>query len=270
MARRSKNSVTVSLFPFMSILACVIGTLTLLITGMALGQMDNEVVHSAERYDKVKRQIEKEKRRIQELEEKLKEAESGANDELKKLADAKMRLEELERQREALFAAAEKPEKETEIEVPIVDEDKHKKRIAAIQEELQELNAQIAALQSKVAELGDVEESKVIIQPSGSGVDLNPTFVECRISELVFLEEDPPRRVRRADMGADEGFRELLAKISKDPKGIVIFLVREDALGTYFAAYDIARQRYARAGKLPVIGQGQIDLSVFKQLQKKK
>jgi len=75
--------------------------------------------------------------------------------------------------------------------------------------------------------------------------------------------------VRRADMATDEKFRDLLQSIAKKPKGIIIFLVREDALGTYFAAYDIARARYARAGKLPVIGQGQIDLSVFKQLKKK-
>ena len=53
MARRAKTKVTVSLFPFMSILACVIGTLTLMLTAMALGQMDNDVVLSAERYEKV-------------------------------------------------------------------------------------------------------------------------------------------------------------------------------------------------------------------------
>ena len=35
MARRRKKSITVSLFPFMSILACVIGTLTLMLTAMA-------------------------------------------------------------------------------------------------------------------------------------------------------------------------------------------------------------------------------------------
>ena len=60
MARRRKKSITVSLFPFMSILACVIGTLTLMLTAMALGQMDNEVVYSAERYKKVEDQIQQE------------------------------------------------------------------------------------------------------------------------------------------------------------------------------------------------------------------
>ncbi len=70
-------------------------------------------------------------------------------------------------------------------------------------------------------------------------------------------------------MAADEAFVALLDRIARQPKGIVIFLVREDALDTYFAAHDIARTHYARAGKLPVIGQGRIDLSVFNQLKKK-
>jgi hypothetical protein len=269
MARRAKNKVTVSLFPFMSILACVIGTLTLMLTAMALGQMDNDVVLSAEKYDKVKRQIEQEKRRLFEVQKKLDEAESGADDELKKIADAKMRLEELQRQIDAVSDELDQPADKSEIEIPIVDEEKHKKRMAAILEEMADLNEQIAKLQAQVAELGDAEESKVIIQPSGSGVDLDPTFVECTVSGLVLLEEQPQRRLRRADMGTDEPFLALLDTIAKRPKGIVIFLVREDALDTYFAAYNIARQRYARAGKLPVIGHGQIDLSVFKQLQKK-
>ena len=47
-----------------------------------------------------------------------------------------------------------------------------------------------------------------------------------------------------------------------------IFLVHEDALDTYFAAHDIARTHYARAG---TTGDrpGRIDLSVFNQLKKK-
>ena len=264
MARRRKKSITVSLFPFMSILACVIGTLTLMLTAMALGQMDNEVVYSAERYKKVEDQISQEQQLIRKLEEQLKEAAAGVDEELMK---ANLRREELERQIAALQDAREAPAETPDI--PPVDEQKHKKRIEAIQMELAQLNEEIARLQPKVAELGDAEESKVIIQPSGSGTDLEPTFVECTAAGLVFLEEKPPRRLRKADMAADEAFVALLDRIARQPKGIVIFLVREDALDTYFAAHDIARTHYARAGKLPVIGQGQIDLSVFNQLKKK-
>ena len=264
MARRRKKSITVSLFPFMSILACVIGTLTLMLTAMALGQMDNEVVYSAERYKKVEDQINQEQQLIRKLEEQLKEASAGVDEELMK---ANLRREELERQIAALQDAREAPPEMPDI--PPVDEEKHKKRMEAIQMELAQLNEEIAKLQPKVAELGDAEESKVIIQPSGSGTDLEPTFVECTAAGLVFLEEKPPRRLRKADMAADEAFVALLDRIARQSKGIVIFIVREDALDTYFAAHDIARTHYARAGKLPVIGQGRIDLSVFNQLKKK-
>ncbi len=264
MARRAKNKVTVSLFPFMSILACVIGTLTLMLTAMALGQMDNEVVYSAERHEKLQDQIKKEQQLLRELEKQLEEAGAGVDEEL---MNANLQREELERQIAALQDARDAPE-EMPV-VPPVDDEKHKKRMAAIQEELAQLNEEIAKLTAQVAELGDAEESKVIIQPSGSGTDLNPTFVECTTAGLVFLEDNPPRRLRRADMAADESFLALLDGIAKQPKGIVIFLVREDALDTYFAAYNIARAHYARAGKLPVIGQGQIDLSVFKELKNK-
>ncbi len=264
MARRAKNKVSVSLFPFMSILACVIGTLTLMLTAMALGQMDNEVVYSAERYKKVEDQIKEEQQLLRKLQEQLKEAGAGMDEELMK---ANLRREELERQIAALQDARETPAEMPDI--PPVDEEKHKKRMEAIQKELAQIHEEIAKLQPKVAELGDAEESKVIIQPSGSGTDLEPTFVECTAAGLVFLEEEPPRRLRKADMAADEAFLALLDRIAKQPKGIVIFLVRDDALDTYFAAHDIARSHYARAGKLPVIGQGQIDLSVFNQLKKK-
>ena len=50
MARRPAEEDGVSLFPFLSVLACVIGTLTLMIMALALGQMDTEEVASAEDY----------------------------------------------------------------------------------------------------------------------------------------------------------------------------------------------------------------------------
>ena len=55
MARRAAGEQDdVSLFPFLSVLACVIGTLTLMIAALALGQMDNPTVASAERYEAVR------------------------------------------------------------------------------------------------------------------------------------------------------------------------------------------------------------------------
>jgi hypothetical protein len=82
---------------------------------------------------------------------------------------------------------------------------------------------------------------------------------------VVIYEDDPPKRVRKADLKTDETFLALLNRISADDTKTVIFLVRDDALSTYFAAAAVARSRYAKNGKLPVIGHGKIDVSLFKK-----
>ena len=53
--RPTDNDNEVSLFPFLSILACIIGVLTLMISTLALSQMDNDVVAAAEEFERVSR-----------------------------------------------------------------------------------------------------------------------------------------------------------------------------------------------------------------------
>ena len=43
-SRRTKRDFASSLFPFLSVLACVIGTLTLLIAALALGQVAEDLL----------------------------------------------------------------------------------------------------------------------------------------------------------------------------------------------------------------------------------
>ena len=265
MTRRRRSKLSISLFPFLSILACVIGTLTLLITALALGQMDTDEVASELRLDYLKRQIEKTRARIEQLKEDLGEVESGADDLQKQLADAIVELERLKRLKEALLENVDK-EVKPEIDVPTVDPEMHEKRKAQMEEELQ---SQEELKQKLLAELKQrkrpPEEAEVIIQPGGSGIDLEPTFVECAASGIVVYEGEKPRRVLRADLSSDKDFLALLDRVAADPKATVIFLVRDDALSTYYAALSLARSRYARNGKLPVIGHGKIDLSMFEK-----
>ena len=266
--RKRSDKLAISLFPFLSILACVIGTLTLLITAMALGQMDNDTVASAEEYQRIQDAIKKERQLIETIEARIKKAEEEAGDALKKLADARVKLEELLLEKESLLASVDKTgdKKKPPTEIPTVDEEKHKKRMAQIQEEIVQQKALIEELAAELKKRGGpVREAEVIIQPSGSGADLEPTFVECTAAGIVLLEADPPKHVRRADLAGDEDFRSLLEDVASRPKATVIFLVRDDGLPAYFAASGVARSRYARNGKLPVIGQGKIDLTLFKK-----
>ena len=269
MAKRKRGKrLSISLFPFLSILACVIGTLTLLITAMALGQMDNDTVASAEDFQRVQDAIEKERKTIEEIEKRIEAAEADAGDALKELADARVKLEELLLKKEALLALNDEKEDEEKppIEIPIVDEEKHKKRMAELQTEIAEQEALIEQLAAQLKQRGGpIREAEVIIRPTGSGVDLEPIFVECSTAGIVMLDAVPPKHVRRADLAGDEDFGSLLEDVANRPKATVIFLVRDDGLPTYFAASRVAQSKGARNGKLPVIGQGNIDLSVFKK-----
>lgn len=262
MARRRKNKLTVSLFPFLSVLACVIGTLTLMITALALGQMGGEDTASALRLDSIKRQIKAYQKRIEAMKAKL----AGADSMNKRLAETQVELERLKLQKDLLFKENEDEVPKPDIEIPDVDPEAHQKRMEQLAAELKEREDLMKQLLAEIKKRKKPpEEAQVTIQPGGSGVDLEPTFVECAASGVVIFAEDPPRRVPRAAMAKDEGFLALLDRIAKQPKGTVIFLVRDDGLGTYYSASAMARSHYARNGKLPVIGHGKIDLSFFKR-----
>jgi len=242
----------------------VIGTLTLMITALALGQMDTDEMASELKLDYLKRQIEITLARIEQLKQQLGEVESEAGDLLKQLADAKVELARLKRLQAALLEDVGKKEKKPEIDIPAVDPERHKKRLAQMKKELETQEEQKDKLLAELKERKrPPDEAQVIIQPGGSGVDLKPTFVECAASGIVVYEGETPRRVLRADLGSDEGFLALLDRVAADSKATVIFLVRDDALSTYYAARSLARSHFARNGKLPVIGHGKIDLSMF-------
>ncbi len=262
MARRRKDKLSVSLFPFLSVLACVIGTLTLMITALALGQMDTDEMASAVRLNSIQRQIKALELLIEQHKDKL----ANADDTQKRLAETKIELRRLELQKELLIKQNEKDPSKPEVEIPVVDEEAHKKRMEQLAETLKQHQDQLKQLQAELERRGKPpEEAEVSIQPSGSGVDLDPTFVECSAAAVVIYEEEPPRRVARAVLAKDEGFLAILDRVAKQPKATVIFLVRDDGLSTYRLASSIARSHYARNGKLPVIGHGKIDLSMFKR-----
>ena len=121
-------------------------------------------------------------------------------------------------------------------------------------------------MNQKLGLLARRREAEVSIQPGGSGVDVKPTFVEVNAAEVVIYDANKQIRVRRADLDKPGGaFHKLVDKVSKQPKGSVIFLLRSnpEAIGTYNTARYVARTRYCPSGKLPVPGDGIIDLSIF-------
>ena len=78
----------------------------------------------------------------------------------------------------------------------------------------------------------------------------------------------PPKRIRAAEMVKDQDFLNLLTKVANNQNSSVVFLIRSDALGVYRAAKKICDDRNIRNGKLPVVGNGKIDLSAFNEAAK--
>lgn len=264
MARRRRAKLAVSLFPFLSILACVIGTLTLMITALALGQMDDSSLNEQMRLDALKKQLEADLKLIEQLKAEIAKFEDHTDNLTRRIVDARREAEALERRTEELLEQQEEVP-EVELEVIAIDLDAHKERIAELQKELEAFQQKREELAAELNRRGEPpEEAEVIVRPGGTGVDLDPTFVECTSSGIFIHEGEEPVHVRTGDLRTDETFRGLLERIAGRPKASVIFLIRDDAVGTYNTARSVALELRARNGKLPVIGHGKLDLSMFR------
>lgn len=266
MARRQRIAIPVSLFPFLSILACVIGVLTLMITGLAIGQMRNkgenpEEVERAREFLRLKAQAEADEadaaeltRRIDDM-QRNRRRETNARQALAKIVEQKGQFEA--NQRTAAELAAQLQEQEQQAAQLEADAARRKQELAATRKAIDDQNAKLAA------------DPRVTVQPGGTGVDLAPTFVECDARGIVIHEGAEHRAIARAAMSTSLDYIGVLDRAAQRPRGTVIFLVRPAGVANYYLARSIARSRYCRNGKLPVPGDGPLDLSVFEEMLKR-
>ncbi len=253
MARRPAEEDGVSLFPFLSVLACVIGTLTLMIMALALGQMDTEEVASAEDYEAIKRKLAEVQEEIEQLTAKV-----GTLDEsIRKLVESRTKMDDLTIK--LMELTQEMPE-----EPETVDMEPRLADLKTLEAELAALEKQLAPMEEELKKrTAPPEEAVVMIRPGGTGVDIEPTFVECRVDSIVIYENKQPKRIPKSEIATNTVYLKLLDRTVKNKKRSIIFLIRDDGIGTYLSARSVARRKYARNGKLPVIGHGQLDLSMF-------
>lgn len=261
MSRRRRDDAQVSLFPFLSVLACIMGALTLMIGASALGQMDLAAEPaSAKPTDNsapLKRELE-----LIASEMRVLEARKQVADQIHvQLNLAVNELSKLQAQ-----WAEQKKQVQTNAELKAQLERQLaelKTRITQLESNLKQRTAKIQELEGELARrTAPPPEATVQVRPSGSGRDLDPTFIECRADGIVLYNHADPRDVPVAELRTNAGFLEMLQGLSQDPKATVIFLVRSDGISTYFVARDVARSKNCRNGKLPIVGQGEIDLSL--------
>lgn len=268
--RRGGEDEGVSLFPFLSIIACVIGVLTLLISALALAQMGgNEDIAKIEQLQKLQRDLKALQEEIDRLRGELDEDAIRKANEMdekrRQLLAAQQRLKELE---ELIAQLREKGAKPKEVvDIPEVEGEIPQQALDDMQTELKGLKEQIAQLEKDLSERKKKpEESEVSVVPGGSGIGFEPVFVECTGQSIVIHTghgQDEPVHVPVGGVEGNKAFLDLLDHVAASNKRTLVFLLRDNGLGTYRKVRDLADWAEVRNGKLPVIGKGRLDLSYF-------
>ena len=266
MPRRPRtNDDEISLFPFLSIIACVIGVLTMMIATLALAQTDTPDVAQIENFEQDKKALDRTKTRIEqiklEISESLKLREQQKQNNTNKAEIAKM-LNELESIEKELAE-----QKKVQIVIPKVDP-KSRETASDMQAQYTRLEEEIAQLEQDLKERKDKSEANVTVLPQGSGLNFEPHFVECAADSFVLHTQTPPKRIRAANAAKAKEFIDLMELAANGKNDSIVFLVRSDGLTTFRTLKSLCDQRSIRNGKLPVVGQGRIDLSAFTDKKK--
>ena len=259
----------VSLFPFLSIIAAIIGVLTLMIAAITLDQMNQgdskQIVANAIRSEELRASIEKQEEKIRTIRLSL------SDEDLALLANAENRENEIVKTKielEALLKELEESQKEldilikVEIVVPEIPPDSIE-TLADLRLEHGELQKRVNALQKEVAVKKAETEGSVKVLPGGTGLNVTPHFVECTDGAIVLHGASESTRIRQAEILSHSLFKELLQTVVNKPGNAITFLLRHDGLQSYRLAKRMCDQNSVRYGKLPVVGDGRLDFTNF-------
>ncbi|MFO1438665.1 MAG: hypothetical protein U1F81_10090 [Verrucomicrobiaceae bacterium] len=271
--RRSSEGGEVSLFPFLSILACLIGALVLMIVVLVMAQVGKaegrsaEEIKRAQDYIQMKKDIaEREKldvvlkEKIAVLEEVKKQMEERQQRfvKLRKLLDTSKEIQETN------MKLSQQMQKE--LDDLLLELEGLKKQQAESKAEIEKLMAEIKARQ--VPE--DKKIPPVVVQPSGGGMaeDTKVFFVEASGGALKILSawgtEDYRLPANAETVLGDVAYNHFLTEVAKIPKALVLFLIRDDGQGAFNNGAGRADNDYkVRIGKLPIPGRGVLDLKTF-------
>ncbi len=273
MARRPQaEEDDVSLFPFLSIIAAVIGVLTLMIAAVTLGQMNQddvrEAVENAIELEGLEKQIAETEGEMEEIDLQLKKESErllkSASARENELIKTRAELETLIKQ---LAAAKKKAEEQKKIKIVIPEVPQgQRETLDDLQAQLAEIKKRLAALQLVLKKKQEPpEEAKVSILPAGTGLSYKPNFVECTKSTVVLHTEDPPLTIRTAEIVKHPKFVALLEGVANKRDQSIIFILRSDSLNTYRVAKRLCDANDVRNGKLPAVGNGRLDFSHFRK-----
>jgi hypothetical protein len=251
----------VSLFPFLDILACVIGNLILIITAVVLEQADTEPVAEAARIDALEAEVERNTVAEQQLQQELEKLQETLGSNAKQLAEARARLTEATKAAtEARKQLREIPNDTPELDPTLVTKEQQ------LAEAVKKLEDEAAKIELEIEQRQTPPEQAIALLPAAQSDERlkapsRTVFIEVAKEGLVVHEGDEPWKVARDKIADMPRLQKLLATLKGDERAIVTFLLRPDALDVLPLAEQAARKAGARTGRVPLPGDGVLDLS---------
>lgn len=271
MARRVSNAGGgVSLFPFLSILACLIGILTLMISVTIVVKSsgptdrDKEELRRAREYQTLLDRQRKVQKEIADLKNQLKSRNATAL-QLQELDERRIVLRrQLDDQKEPLKKAAETNKAlQKLIENLITETEALRRERPALEKQLAELKAELARRKIKP----DNKPVPVRVIPGGSGTAKpgQVFFVECDSTGIIIHRSSGEKsNVSSAAIGTNPDYNRFLQEAVDRRNAMVLFLIRDTGAPAYRKAAGWAESQFKlRTGKLPLPGKGEADLSLF-------
>ena len=212
--KKKKNDLQVSLFPFLSILACVLGILTLMITAIVIAQIDPEaitekVVTAYEEDVDFQAKIDEQKAVIDKIKEEIKSLRANPEKKLDPKRKDKLQVE--------IFSLEEKRKK-------ILADNKQAAALKAtslkMTEEVAKLTRDLLKAEDEWELMKDPSKfATMVVKQSGSGAggDLEPTFIECRSEGLKVYENGKLSfELKTALVVRDTRFQNLIKKVARE------------------------------------------------------
>lgn len=264
MARARKAQVEVSLFPFLSILACVIGILVLILCSVIISQIDPQGVEEIKQANEAnlekQKQLEALEVQVLELNEKLqevKELETKKVDFKEKIRKLKADISKKKKEHGTRVA---KNSNVSDLNKELALKLKQKETLeASLQEKLKLHDLLVAAINQEKERL----HSKLKIEQTGSGFlsDSTPTYVECN-DQGINIIGDSNLQIPRPAIAANKDFKKILSEVAQNKKKVFVFLLRPSytSVHNYNFLKSLCDRHGARSAKIPLTSNAPISL----------
>jgi len=271
MARRQKKKQEVSLFPFLDILACVIGNLILIITAVVLESVDSDKLAEQFANEAIQQQTEQNLQTIRDLEKSLEKLKQDSISSDARVQKAHQQLVKAERaQREAQGRLLDVPPP------PPPPDDEDTAELKKRELEIQEIIAEMKRIEAKIADKKKKPDQtiSVLYENKGRGGVRRPFFVEITKNDLVLLpnaldyknlfDSEDPIKIPVGKAGSDKSFTKLMdyvlthlgktGLLRRKRDTIITFLIRPEGVDSYRLVKKVVDQYEKKNENRLVVG----------------